>query len=1288
MATIDTLDIKISAEVTKASKSIEELCTKLNTLSTSLGKINGSAITGLANGVNKLSNAMQGMKNVKTADFTRLATNIEKLGKINTSNLNTVASSMNQIGRGLNAIGNVANLQSVTPAINAIKNLARVDMSGFDVSKLNAMGNALSSFANKMSSVNNINSNVVRLVSSLATLAKSGQYIGNVTTELPRLGTALVSLANNLSSANSIDSSISATIEAIARLANTGEKAAATVSNLDALGNGVVRLLQRLQSAPQLNSNIATTIQGLGNIAANGSRATRSLNAMSTSMTNATKKTKGLASAFGMFYAKMFLVIRGIKKLWSAIESSMDYIEVLNYFDAAFEQVSSNADLSAFQELGYASAEEYANSFQERTEELTEKMTGFTVSSSGTLQSTGQQSLGMNPSETMNYQAMFAQMSSSMGVASDTATKMSQALTMLGADLASVKNLDYADTWDDMASALAGMSRTVDKYGANIRNVNMQQKLNELGIEANITALNQNDKALLRTIILIEDTQYSWGDLADTINQPANQLRLITANFELLGQTIGNLFLPMLQKVLPYINGLVIALQRLFSWFGEITGLTDKLKDTTSAVGGADYSDLLEDTEDLADNLEDAASSAEEYKNQMLGFDEATKLTDSTSSSSSSANGIDDSERALLESAFNSTVDKYQSVWQRAYDNMENRAQELADTIEKSFEPLKNIVIDFSVGDYFKAGQDVSSLIVSLNDFFAQAIASVNWYKIGQNIGGFLSGINWIAVLSSVGKLIWEAINAGIELWKGMFSVAPIETSILGILALPAIVGFGTSLVTLFVNPFKNSFSVISGIISGIGGLFAEGGILGGIGEFFALLTGGAGSVGECFMAVFGVGGIVALSLSALTAGLAIVFATNEEVRDSFFEAANAISDSLQPVIEYFTGTILPDLQGAWERLLEILSPIGDFVGGLFTSIWQDMLNPALMYIGETVIPMLTDVLKNLWENVFVPFGELLDSIFTPIVKVVSDSLTFLWEKVGVPLAKFIGDVFAKTFETLVAVLNTAVIPIVKFLIEQLQELWNGAILPVANVLKLTFEPIVKNVFETIGKVINNARTILDGIIDFVLGIFTNDWSRAWKGVKEIFSGIWNTLKDVVSGVWDSILSLFKNGGKIFSGVVGAISSVFKTIANTIIKGINKVIKIPFDEINGLLNSIRDVTILSVKPFSGLWGKNPLPVPQIPTFKTGGFPEDGLFMANQGELVGKFSNGKTAVANNEQITQGIATAVYNAIRSANATSSNNQQVIKVYVGTKELEDIMIDGINKRTISTGTSPLLI
>lgn len=319
-------------------------------------------------------------------------------------------------------------------------------------------------------------------------------------------------------------------------------------------------------------------------------------------------------------YAKGFLVKRALDVLTSPVESAMNYVETLNYFNSAFNQVAEGINTDEWKKSGIKSAEAYANSFQERAKQLSQKLTGFEISDTGELARTNTASLGLDPEKTMQYQATFAQMASSMGDTSETALKLSNVLTMIGADLASVRNMDFEDVWQDMASGLAGMSRAMDKYGINIRNANMQQELYNLGINTSISNLSQADKTILRTIILLNNSKYAWADLSNTINQPANQIRMLQANFASLGRTIGSLFIPILQTILPYINAIVIALQRMFAYIAKLLGI--KLSNFVSSTGG-----ISVDTGDIADNMDNASgaidnanTSAKNSKNIVSSF--------------------------------------------------------------------------------------------------------------------------------------------------------------------------------------------------------------------------------------------------------------------------------------------------------------------------------------------------------------------------------------------------------------------------------------------------------------------------------------------------------------------------------------------------------------------------------------------------------------------------------------------------------------------------------------------
>ena len=714
-AEIDRLEIEVEAQATKANNALDKLVGKLERLAGSLGSINGNSLSGLSTGINDLSKSMQGMKNIGTADFTRLAKNISQIGSVDTSGINKTASAINRIS---------ASLGQPEAVING------------------------------------------------------AAAIGNLAKGIAKLG--------NKSTLNAID-------------------------NMPKLAAAMNDLMVTLSKAPVVSNNLIDMTTALANLASNGSKVgssaqsvTNSLNGYSASAQRASKSSRGLASVFGRLYANFFWVKRGADKLWQSIETSMDYVETLNYFDAAFGQVAESA-VSQWESAGAESAEAYYKSFSDRAKELTSKMSGFKINENGTLTATGQPSLGIDPEKMMNYQATFGQMASSMGVASETSLKLSQALTEIGADLASVKNLDFDKVWNDMASGLAGMSRTLDKYGVNIRNVNLQQKLNELGIQANITALNQNEKALLRAIILLDSTRYAWGDLAETINQPANQLRLIESNFQNLSRTIGNLFLPAVSQTLPYVNAMVIALQRLATWIGNLLGID--LSKVTSSVADSSF-----DFSTIADEADAATESVNKLQKGIRKFDELDVIT-TPSSSGSGTGGI---SSGLLDDAFDKAYSEYQKAWDDAFNNMENRAQEIADKIEEFFAPVKNIFSDFFEGDFFAAGQDTSNLVAGILNWFADGIDNVPWNKIGQKIGDYLAGLDWVKILDAVGRVVYELAKAKFEMWFGMFEKAPLKTLTITFATLAWKLGALKFTKDLFTDRFLSNLGIVDKFTIGL----------------------------------------------------------------------------------------------------------------------------------------------------------------------------------------------------------------------------------------------------------------------------------------------------------------------------------------------------------------------------------------------------------------------------------------------------------------------------------------
>ena len=673
-------------------------------------------------------------------EIDRLEIDIEsKATKVNNS-LDTLVTKLDRVSGALSHL----NSSGLVGLSNGVAKFAQASaqLSSIDSRKFKTMAENIE----KLSTFNT--QQIYNAASAMKTLSTAINSLGGVSTS----GTQVAEIANSISKLG-------------------GANVQKAIANLPALAVAMNNFMAIMAKAPQINKNIIDMTNALANLASQGAKVgtagnsiIKSINRVGTSTKTAAKKIRSFSSVLGSLYQQFFWVSRGIDKLWDSVENSMGYVETLNYFDAAFGQVADDA-INDWEQMGYDSADAYYNSFSRRAKELTSRMTGFSINADGTLTATGTESLGIAPSKLMNYQATFAQMSSSMGVASETSLKLSQALTEIGADLASVKNMDFDKVWNDMASGLAGMSRTLDKYGANIRNVNLQQKLTEIGIEANITALNQNDKALLRTIILLDSTRYAWGDLADTVDQPANQLRLIESNFNNLSRTIGNLFLPVIQKVLPYVNALLISLQRLFAWVGSLFGLD--LSKITESVGSSEFdmSDFADSAEEAAGALDSAAGSAEKLNRQTRKWDEVNNLS-SPSESGSAGVSFGNIESGLLDAALDNILSEYQIAWDEAFANMENRAQEMADRIEKNLLPIKNIIEDFKIGDFFEAGVETGKLA---NDIFQQisdSISNVKWGKIGDNVAKFLNGM----FKNIKGKNIAKGVNALVNAIWDLFS--------------------------------------------------------------------------------------------------------------------------------------------------------------------------------------------------------------------------------------------------------------------------------------------------------------------------------------------------------------------------------------------------------------------------------------------------------------------------------------------------------------------------------------
>lgn len=770
--TVESLEIKINATAKSAKDEITNLVGKIDVLTSSLSKINGSNLSGLANGVSKLGNATKTLSGVKATDYNRIAKGFERFAKIDVGGLSRTASGLNTLANGLNNLGNIQNLGGITSAVNAVKNLSKVNMAGFDTSKMTEIANSVSDLATKLSGVSAIESTVTRVVGSLSRLSNSGQYIGNVTTEFPILGEQVVKLVGKLSSANAIDISITKVVEGIAKLANAGKRVGETVANLDKLGNGVMNLLKKLQNAPQINSNVANTIQGLGNLASSGSRIStvsdraststkklgNALSSLKDKLKSAHKSSKGFVSSIGMFYAKFFLVIRAVKKFGQAIGSAQDYIEEFNYFSVALDKVGKDS-ANQFKKAGYNSAEEYAGSFRKRFGKLQKQLTGYKVdTNTGDATNTFSHNLGLDLTEVMNYNAAIAQITNSAGMLGETSIDSAKALTMLSADWASLANLDTADVMQNFQSGLVGQSRALYKYGIDITSAGLAQTAMNHGVTESIKNLSQQSKMQLRVLTMLEQSKVAYADLARTINQPANQLRMLQAGFKKLSLTIGSLFMPIVQKLYPYMNAMVMVLQDFAQWVAKLAGI--KLGDMDSSQKTPevpDYSDAADDTDKVAKNMDKTAKKTKKAADNLQGFDIVNKLQDNSDSDSGDTDPSGGNANIDLSKDISDALKNYENIWDKAFKSNQNKAVEL-------YKKMKKAILDA-----WKGG-DFTSLGSALANWINKGMNKIPWKKIKKTtkkiakslatfLNGFVKDLDWV----KLGENFSEGLNTWFE---------------------------------------------------------------------------------------------------------------------------------------------------------------------------------------------------------------------------------------------------------------------------------------------------------------------------------------------------------------------------------------------------------------------------------------------------------------------------------------------------------------------------------------------
>lgn len=566
-------------------------------------------------------------------------------------------------------------------------------------------------------------------------------------------------------------------------------------------------------------------------------------------------------------------------------------------------------------------------------------------------------------------------------------------------------------------------------------------------------------------------------------------------------------------KIIPTANANKVSLEQLCAGYSIMTARGIAAAETTTymnsmlnelgksgttadktlrAAAGGSFSELMAQGNSLADVLNILQTEAQKggkTLSDMFGSAEAGKAALTLM-----ANGVDG-----FNSEVSAMVDSTGAA-QAAYEKMMNTT---AAKVEKAKVTLSNLAI--VLGDTFlpyvtKAADKLAGLVTKFSEWAQENPELLSTVvKVGAALAGLTVG-------AQAGKLGFLEIKSGVLSVMGAFSKIKALGASGGLKALFS--GFG-----------------------GIGGkLLPIAGIIGGIGLAIKLISGNLEEVRSWIRETFGDGALAVFDkvwgvIQNVGAAIKGVF-SGENIgnarsffQDTFGDAGGAIFDSLMGAITQLQG-ILPGLFEQFSQLGATLLPmlldlfgqiapmIGEFVASVLPLL-VDMIAQILPVIGqivEAVLPVLIELI------------QMLLPIIMQVIKAVLPVLQGLLESI-VPVIQMLAETILPLVLGLIMTVINALMPLIEMILPYLQQLLE-MLIPVIRAMAEQFSVVLATAINAISGILEGLTQILQGLINFITGVFTGNWTQAWEGVKQIFSGIWQSIKSICVGVVNGIISV------------------------------------------------------------------------------------------------------------------------------------------------------------------------
>lgn len=521
---------------------------------------------------------------------------------------------------------------------------------------------------------------------------------------------------------------------------------------LKTTGEKTLDVFDKLLSVMTGVENVMTNIYlQMGNIEKTLNNGTSNVKQFANATDDTTKKVNKLGGALKGAFSFVAVKRLGLK-IMQFLGDSTDRAEELNLFNVIFKNVEKNGT-KAFSEVG-----KEAVRFQNRLNEA----------------------FGTNLTETLRYQGLFQAMATNQGINDKDAMLMSENMTKLTYDLASLYNTSEQATAEALrAGVYAGQTKPLRKYGIDVTQTSFKPLMAELGIEKSVNELSQGEKQILRYISALRQARSAMGDFADTIESPANQLKIFKQQLVETKTALGNLFMGLYANILPYANAILMVIKEIAKAIASLLGIKVR-----------DYNTGLATTEDIYEGISDGAGKAtkatKELKRQILGFDQINNITSPSKSGSGSGSG-----------GINTGIDKRLLAALSGYDNLMESVQSKASKIRDSImewlgftklvdEETQEVSFKF---DHFTFGTFLASLGVGS----AVYLGIKKIFEFFKGIAGLKAAGG--GILGLLGKMLG---SKGASAGQGVaqeFGLPSIKSVLTGVAELAIVVGGVTALI-------------------------------------------------------------------------------------------------------------------------------------------------------------------------------------------------------------------------------------------------------------------------------------------------------------------------------------------------------------------------------------------------------------------------------------------------------------------------------------------------------------